>query len=157
MNTLTAFHGDIKDILEQARRKARSAVNTAMVEAYWLIGQRIVQEEQLGQHKAQYGTRLIEDLSTALTADFGKGFSFAHLYNCRQFYLTFPEQVILYTVCRELSWSRPLLMSCKNFCWSWARGSRLSQDRCESAPKLAIFISTWFFTTICSSALSLLT
>lgn len=72
MNTLTAFHADIKLILEQVRGKARSAVNAAMVEAYWLIGRRIVEEEQRGQHKAEYGARLIEYLSTALTADFGK-------------------------------------------------------------------------------------
>lgn len=105
MSELTTFHADIKNILEQARGKARSAVNAAMVEAYWLIGQRIVEEEQRGQHKAEYGARLIEDLSAALTADFGKGFSYANLYNCRQFYLTFPDQAILYTVCRDLSWS----------------------------------------------------
>jgi predicted nuclease of restriction endonuclease-like (RecB) superfamily len=105
MSQLIAFHSDIKSILEQARSKARSAVNFAMVEAYWLIGQRIVEEEQLGQHKAQYGARLIEDLSTALTADFGKGFSYANLYNCRQFYLAFPDQQNLYTLCRDLSWS----------------------------------------------------
>lgn len=105
MDALTSFHADIKNILEQARSKARSAVNAAMVEAYWLIGQRIVEEEQRGLHKAEYGTRLIEELSTALTADFGKGFSYANLYNCRQFYLTFPDQAILYTACRDLSWS----------------------------------------------------
>lgn len=105
MNSLTAFYADVKQILEQARGKARSAVNAAMVEAYWLIGRRIVEEEQRGQHKAEYGARLIEDLSTALTADFGKGFSYANLYNCRQFYQTFPDQEILYTACRELSWS----------------------------------------------------
>jgi predicted nuclease of restriction endonuclease-like (RecB) superfamily len=105
MSKLTPFHADIKAILEQARSKARSAVNSAMVEAYWLIGQRIVQEEQQGQHKAQYGTRLMEALSIALTADFGKGFSYANLYNFRQFYRIFPDQQILYTLCRELSWS----------------------------------------------------
>lgn len=105
MSALTTFHADIKNILEQARGKARSAVNAAMAEAYWRIGQRIVEEEQQGQHKAQYGKRLIEDLSAVLTIDFGKGFSYANLYNCRQFYLTFPEQGILYTSCRELSWS----------------------------------------------------
>jgi predicted nuclease of restriction endonuclease-like (RecB) superfamily len=105
MSDLTTFHADIKSILEQARSKVRSAVNAAMVEAYWLIGQRIVEEEQRGEHKAQYGTRLIEDLSIALTADLGKGFSYANLYNCRQFYLTFPEQTNLYTLCRDLSWS----------------------------------------------------
>ena len=105
MSELTPFHADIKAILEQARSKARSAVNSAMVEAYWLIGQRIVQEEQQGRHKAQYGTRLMQELSIALTADFGKGFSYANLYNFRQFYRVFPDQQILYTLCRELSWS----------------------------------------------------
>jgi len=110
MSALTTFHADIKNILAQARGKARSAVNAAMVEAYWLIGQRIVQEEQQGQHKAQYGTRLMEQLSTALTADFGKGFSYANLYNFRQFYRVFPDQQILYTLCRELSWSHVRLI-----------------------------------------------
>ncbi|GAB1436995.1 PDDEXK nuclease domain-containing protein [Sphaerotilus sulfidivorans] len=105
MSELTPFHADIKAILQQARSKARTAVNSAMVEAYWLIGQRIVQEEQQGQHKAQYGTRLMEVLSIALTADFGKGFSYANLYNFRQFYRLFPDQQMLYTLCRELSWS----------------------------------------------------
>lgn len=105
MSKLTVFHNDIKTILEQARGKARSAVNAAMTEAYWLIGRRIVEEEQQGQRQAQYGKRLIEELSTVLTADFGKGFSYANLYNCRRFYLKFPRREILYTECRELSWS----------------------------------------------------
>jgi predicted nuclease of restriction endonuclease-like (RecB) superfamily len=105
MSALTAFQADIKNILEEARGKARSAVNAAMVEAYWLIGRRIVEEEQRGQHKAEYGARLIEELSRALTADFDKGFSYANLYNFRQFYLNFPDQSILYTLCRESSWS----------------------------------------------------
>lgn len=105
MAKLTTFHADIKQILQTARSKARSAVNSAMVEAYWLIGKRIVEEEQNGKNKAQYGKRLIEDLSIALQAELGKGFSYANLCNFRQFYLKFPEQEILYTLCRELSWS----------------------------------------------------
>jgi len=105
MSELSTFYADIKDILAQARNKAQSAVNSAMVEAYWLIGQRIVQEELQGQNKAQYGTRLMEELSKALVADFGKGFSYANLYNFRQFYRVFPDQKMLYTLCRELSWS----------------------------------------------------
>ena len=110
MNELATFHADIKNILEQARSKARSAVNAAMVQAYWLIGQRIVQEEQLGQHKAQYGTRLLENLSRALSESFGKGFSYANLRNFRQFYLTYPDQAICYTVCSKLSWSHNRLI-----------------------------------------------
>jgi hypothetical protein len=105
MSALATFHADVKNILEQARGKVRSAVNAAMVEAYWLIGQRIVKEEQRGLQKAEYRARLIEELSKALTADFGKVFSYADLYNCRQFFVTFLDQAILYTACRELSWS----------------------------------------------------
>lgn len=110
MSALTPFHADIKNILEQARSKARSAVNAAMVEAYWLIGQRIVEEEQRGQHKAEYGARLLENLSKALSESFGKGFSYANLRNFRQFYLTYPDQAICYTVCSKLSWSHNRLI-----------------------------------------------
>ena len=110
MSELSAFHTDIKSILEQARGKARSAVNAAMVEAYWLIGRRIVEEEQRGQRKAEYGARLLENLSRALTSDFGKGLSYANLRNFLQFYLTYPDQEICYTVCSKLSWSHNRLI-----------------------------------------------
>lgn len=110
MSALTPFHADIKNILEQARGKAYSAVNAAMVEAYWLIGRRIVEEEQRGQHKAEYGARLLENLSKALSASFGKGFSYANLRNFRQFYLTYPDQAICYTLCSKLSWSHNRLI-----------------------------------------------
>ena len=110
MTALSVFHADIQNILELARGKARSAVNSAMVEAYWLIGRRIVQEEQQGQQKAQYGARLLENLSRALSESFGKGFSYANLRNFRQFYLTYPDQEICYTVCSKLSWSHNRLI-----------------------------------------------
>jgi DUF1016 N-terminal domain len=110
MNALTSFHTDIKTILEQARGKVRSAVNTAMVEAYWLMGQRIVREEQQGDSRATYGQRLLENLSKELSASFGKGFSYANLRNFRQFYLTYPDQAICYTVCSKLSWSHNRLI-----------------------------------------------
>jgi predicted nuclease of restriction endonuclease-like (RecB) superfamily len=112
---LATFYNDIRQILEQARSQARTAINSAMVEAYWQIGKRIVEEEQQGESKAKYGKRLMEELSIALTTDFGKGFSYANLYNCRQFYLKFPDQQILYTLCRELSWSHlRLIMRVEN-------------------------------------------
>ena len=88
MSELSTFYADIKDILAQARNKAQSAVNSAMVEAYWLIGQRIVQEEQQGSSRAGYGERLLENRSNALSASLGKGFSYANLRNFRQFHLT---------------------------------------------------------------------
>lgn len=100
------FYSDIKNILKNARTQAHTAVNSAMVEAYWLIGKRIILEEQNGESKAKYGKRLMEELSIALSNDIGKGFSYSNLYNCRQFYQKFPDKEILYTLCRELSWSQ---------------------------------------------------
>lgn len=110
MSELSVLHAEIKAILEQARTKVRSAVNSAMVEAYWLIGQRIVQEEQRGSNRAVYGERLLANLSRELSASLGKGFSYANLRNFRQFYLTYPDQQICYTLCSKLSWSHNRLI-----------------------------------------------
>ena len=110
MKELATFYSDIRQILLNARNHARTEINRAMVEAYWMIGKRIVEEEQKGRRKAEYGTKLIENLSKTLTEEFGKGFSYANLWNFRQFYLTYPKQEILYTVCRELSWSHLRLL-----------------------------------------------
>jgi predicted nuclease of restriction endonuclease-like (RecB) superfamily len=110
VNELTTFHTDIKQILQAARNKAQSAVNFAMVEAYWLIGKRIVEEEQGGEARAQYGKRLLENLSKSLSHEFGKGFSYANLRNFRQFYQTYPDQEICNTLCSKLSWSHNRLI-----------------------------------------------
>ena len=71
------FVSDVKTILEQARKSAYQAVNTTMVQAYWLVGKRIVQEEQDGKERAGYGEAVLKTLSIALTAEFGMGFSYA--------------------------------------------------------------------------------
>ncbi len=81
---------DVKKIIQQAKSKAYTAVNSAMVQAYWLIGRRIVEEEQGGGERAEYGKRLIETLSKELMTEFGKGFDARELRKIRQFYLTFP-------------------------------------------------------------------
>ena len=96
---------DIQNILHTARTKSYAAVNFAMVEAYWQIGRRIVEEEQQGKGRADYGAQLIKSLSKSLTEEFGRGFSPANLASFRQFYLTFPMEEIFYTLCRKLSWS----------------------------------------------------
>jgi len=96
---------DIQNILHTARTKSYAAVNFAMVEAYWQIGRRIVEEEQRGKGRADYGAQLIKSLSKSLTDDFGRGFSGANLRSFRQFYLTFPDAEICYTLCSKLSWS----------------------------------------------------
>lgn len=86
-----ALVSDIREIVQQARQQACNAVNSAMVQAYWLIGQRIVEEEQSGEKRAEYGAYVIVSLSRDLTAEFGRGFSVQSLKNFRQFYLTFPD------------------------------------------------------------------
>ena len=63
---------EIKQILAQARQKTYQAINSAMVEAYWKIGEKIVLEEQNGKDRAAYGESVLKDLSIALTQEFGK-------------------------------------------------------------------------------------
>lgn len=104
------YISDIKQILVQARRRSYSAINAAMVEAYWQIGKRIVEQEQHGENRAAYGEGILKELSKALTAEFGKGFSYANLRNFRQFYLTYPNKEICYTVCSKLTWSHNRLI-----------------------------------------------
>ena len=98
-----SFIEDIKELVAQGRRQAYAAVNQAMVSTYWQIGKRIVEEEQQGQTRAEYGKQLLKELSAALTEEFGKGFSVQNLYSFRQFFLTFPE--IFSTPWRILTWS----------------------------------------------------
>jgi hypothetical protein len=93
---------EIKSILEQARQKAYAAVNTAMVEAYWLIGKRIMEQEQKGELRAEYGQYIIKLLSKELTDSFGNGFSERSLREYRQFYQTFPDLEIQQTASAEL-------------------------------------------------------
>ncbi len=96
---------DIKKLLQQARQKAYTAINTAMIEVYWKIGRRIVDEEQKGEKRAAYGEEILQTLSKELTVEFGKGFSYANLRNFRQFYLTFSENQIYYALRSNLTWT----------------------------------------------------
>ena len=109
------FFEEIKTLLKSARQRAYAAVNFIMVETYWKIGERIVQEEQQGEGRARYGAFLIKELSKKLNAEFGKGFSVANLKNFRQFYLTYPNFEKGYTLRSELTWSHyRLIMRVKN-------------------------------------------
>ena len=101
---------DVLHILHTARQKAYSAINTEMVNAYWLLGKRIVEEEQKGERRAAYGEEILKNLSIALNNEFGKGFSYSNLRNFRQFYLTYPDSEICYTLCSKLSWSHNRLI-----------------------------------------------
>ena len=92
----------IRDLLLLGRRQAMTAVNNVMVTTYWHVGREIVEEEQRGTNRADYGSRLIENLSIQLTKEFGKGFDRSNLWNMRSVYTAFP---ILDAVRRELSWT----------------------------------------------------
>jgi predicted nuclease of restriction endonuclease-like (RecB) superfamily len=96
------LYADIKTILEQARGSAVKAVNFAMVIAYWEIGKRIVEEDQQGSDRANYGEQSLKELSKKLTADFGKGFTAVSLDNFRRFYLVFSEKEKSSAVRRKL-------------------------------------------------------
>lgn len=95
------FIDDIKQILEQAREKAFAAIASAMIEAYWLMGKRIVEEEQGGKERADYGKELLNRLS----AELGSGFSARTLRDYRKFYLTFLVWEDLAHMCAKLNWS----------------------------------------------------
>lgn len=96
----------IRASIVEAQHKLYSAVNTAMVTAYWEIGEQIY--KACGENeRAEYGARLLEFLSERLTAEFGRGYSVPNLRNMRQFYCCFPNR---YTLCSNLSWSHYRLL-----------------------------------------------
>ena len=88
-NTVESIYSRVREILEAARSSAYRAVNIAMVQAYWHIGREIVEEEQKGKAKAQYGEYLLKELSERLTKEVGKGFDPSNLRYMRLFYLSF--------------------------------------------------------------------
>lgn len=92
---------DLRSIVSKARSKAFAAVNYSLVERNWRIGQRIVEEEQNGASRAEYGKHVIEVASAALTEEFGKGFSYTNIANYKRFYLTFSDLQILQTLSEE--------------------------------------------------------
>ncbi len=81
---------DLASLIEQGRKAAVRYVNTALVTTYWFIGRRIVEYEQKGKERAEYGIALLKKISTDLTNKYGKGFGYINLNLMRQFYLTYP-------------------------------------------------------------------
>ena len=98
----SALLQDIKAILEQARAQVKQTVNSAMVQAYWKIGQLIVENEQQGNQRAEYGKAVLHVLSKQLSAEYGKGFEERNLRYMRKFYQLFPIWDALRS---ELSWT----------------------------------------------------
>ena len=96
---------DIRSIIEQGRQQAYAAANQIAVLTYWHIGRRIVEEEQHGEARAQYGTRLIKTLAEQLMPKYGSTFSKRNLDYFRQFYLCFNDLEIVNTCVHNLTWS----------------------------------------------------
>lgn len=89
--THTELLDSIRTLLADGRKQVATAVNTAMVQTYWHIGRLIVEDEQQGESRAEYGKQVLKSLSASLTQEFGKGFDASNLRNMRLFYLAFPN------------------------------------------------------------------
>ncbi len=96
------LYRSVRKVIEQARGFVSIAANTAIVRQNWEIGRLIVEDEQGGKRKAEYGKAQIDGLAQRLTLEFGDGYTATNLRYMRQFYLAFP---ICHTLCDELSWS----------------------------------------------------
>lgn len=88
--TTNELFNAIKEIVSQSRLKIFRAANSALLESYWQIGKLIVEDEQQGKLRADYGQGTLKNLSAQLTLEFGKGFDYTNLTNIRKFYPAFP-------------------------------------------------------------------
>lgn len=98
----TDLLNNIRTLLVEGRKQVAQTVNTTMVQTYWQIGRLIVEGEQQGETRAEYGKQVLKSLSVSLTEEFGKGFSVRNLRNMRSFYQAFPNRQ---TLSADLSWS----------------------------------------------------
>ena len=96
---------DLRDIIARGRTLAYAAAGTIMLDTYWNIGHRIVEEEQNGKKRAEYGRLLLQGLAHILTADFGENYSYRNLAYYRKFYLFFPKKEILNARVQNLTWT----------------------------------------------------
>jgi predicted nuclease of restriction endonuclease-like (RecB) superfamily len=104
---IDGLYEQIRNILVAAKNRGWQAVNTIMVEAHWDVGRVIVEEEQAGREKADYGKRVIIGLSQRLQEEFGKGYDRSNLFHMRAFFLAYPKVDALR---RQLSWTHYRLL-----------------------------------------------
>lgn len=113
------FINEVKELLNAAKEKAKVAINVAMVYTYYEIGRKIVDQEQKGENRAEYGKEVLKQLSTALTKEFGKGYSVSNLKMMRQFYSVYSADRIGQPLVSELK-SLPTTSDGKQFFLGWA-------------------------------------
>jgi len=99
------FINDVRTIIEQGRKAAYAAAGQAAIATFWKVGRRIVEEEQRGKARAEYGKQLIPMLAKELTIEYGSGYGKRNLAYYRQFYLTFPKWDILHDLVQNLTWT----------------------------------------------------
>ncbi len=108
-NTNTEFYNKVVELLKEARKSVVKTINKTMVYTYFEIGRIIVEEEQKGKSRAEYGKQILKGLSDRLKKEFGKGFSVTNLKQMRQFYLTYEKGQTL-SAEFNLSWSHYLML-----------------------------------------------
>jgi predicted nuclease of restriction endonuclease-like (RecB) superfamily len=105
VNNSTDIVADIKQIIELARKQAYATINTLMIQSNWLVGRRIVEEEQGGESRAEYGKALLRNLAEELMPIYGNSYSARRLQDYRQFYLYFKDIEIWHSRVPNLTWT----------------------------------------------------
>lgn len=118
------FFESVAQLLEEARKNVKTAVNLFMVYAYFEIGHMIVEEEQNGENRAAYGAYLLKELSAYLTTQFGKGFSETNLKQMRQFYMIYAHDEIGQTLSDQFN-NLPTVSTGRRFFLSWSHYLKL--------------------------------
>lgn len=120
----TDFIQEVKELLNSARERTKAAINIAMVYTYYEIGRRILKQEQKGLNRAEYGKKILKQLSSALTKEFGKGYSISNLKAIRQFFAVYSKDRIGQTAFSQ-SQNLPTTLEGRRFYLGWGHYVRL--------------------------------
>lgn len=120
----TDFIQEVKELLSSARERTKAAINIAMVYTYYEIGRRILKQEQKGLNRAEYGKKILKQLSSALTKEFGKGYSISNLKTIRQFFVVYSQDRIGQTAFSQ-SQNLPTTLEGRRFYLGWGHYVRL--------------------------------
>ena len=118
------FIDEVKELLNSAKERVKATINVAMVYTYYEIGRRIINQEQKGENRAEYGKEILKQLSNVLTKEFGKGYSIDNLKLFRRFYIIYSRDEIGETVFTE-SQNLPKTLEGRRFYLSWGHYIRL--------------------------------
>lgn len=119
-----SFLENVSEVLARARKNAKTAINLAMVYAYYEIGRMIVEEEQHGENRAAYGKQILQELSKYLSEKYGKGFSTTNLKQMRQFYMVYSQDQISQTLSDQFE-NLPVVSTGRKFFLSWSHYLKL--------------------------------